>query len=248
MQAQVVRGIVSIAVVIALGVGAGCGGGGGGGNDNGGPGEPTRTPTPARTFSPAPPQTIVGATPTAHTSATSTTVVATPTAVDDATPSNPVSTATPAGAQGSATVTFTMSANAGTVLGFQFPVPPTAHGSFKQIAYVVDDLAAAIASWVEIVHAGPFFRIDNAQATDMRYRGDGAEATLSLAVGNSGGVQIELIQLMDGAPSVYRELPRGVHHLALLARDFEAESARLERLGHPVAWALTLPGICRVRY
>src|SRR5437588_327632 len=63
MQAQVVRGIVSIAVVIALGVGAGCGGGGGGGNDNGGPGEPTRTPTPARTFSPAPPQTIVGATP-----------------------------------------------------------------------------------------------------------------------------------------------------------------------------------------
>ncbi|TMA80643.1 MAG: VOC family protein [Deltaproteobacteria bacterium] len=122
------------------------------------------------------------------------------------------------------------------------------HGVIKQIAYVVDDLDAAIASWVEIVHAGPFFRIDNAQATDMRYRGDGAEATLSLAVGNSGGVQIELIQLMDGAPSVYRELPRGVHHLALLARDFEAESARLERLGHPVAWALTLPGICRVRY
>ena len=122
------------------------------------------------------------------------------------------------------------------------------HGVIKQIAYVVDDLDAAIASWVEIVHAGPFFRIDNAQATDMRYRGDGAEAMLSLAVGNSGGVQIELIQLMDDAPSVYRELPRGVHHLALLARDFEAESARLERLGHPVAWALTLPGICRVHY
>ena len=39
MQAQVVREIVSIAVVIALGVGAGCGGGGGGGNDNGGPGD-----------------------------------------------------------------------------------------------------------------------------------------------------------------------------------------------------------------
>jgi hypothetical protein len=122
------------------------------------------------------------------------------------------------------------------------------HGVIKQIAYVVDDLDAAMARWVEIVRAGPFFRIDNAQVQDMRYRGRGAEATMSLAVGNSGGVQIELIQLMDGAPSVYRELPRGVHHLALLARDFEAESARLERLGHPVAWALTLPGICRVRY
>ncbi len=137
MQAQVVRGIVSIAVVIALGVGAGCGGGGGGGNDNGGPGEPTRTPTPARTSPPAPTQTIVGATPTAHTSATATTVVMTPTAVDDATPSNPVPTATPAGAQGSATVTFTMSANAGTVLGFQFSVPPTAKGRFSGSAALV---------------------------------------------------------------------------------------------------------------
>jgi hypothetical protein len=122
------------------------------------------------------------------------------------------------------------------------------HGVIKQIAYVVDDLDAAIARWVEIVHAGPFFRIDNARIEDLRYRGAAASAALSLAVGNSGGVQIELIQLMDGAPSVYRELPRGVHHLALLARDFEADSARLARLGHPLAWSLTLPGICRVRY
>ena len=122
------------------------------------------------------------------------------------------------------------------------------HGVIKQIAYVVDDLDVAIARWVEIVHAGPFFRIDNARIEDVRYRGASTGAALSLAVGNSGGIQIELIQLLDGAPSVYRELPRGVHHLALLARDFEAESARLERLGHPLAWALTLPGICRVHY
>jgi hypothetical protein len=121
-------------------------------------------------------------------------------------------------------------------------------GVIKQIAYVVDDLDAAIARWVEIVHAGPFFRIDNTRIEDLRYRGQPADAALSLAVGNSGGIQIELIQLMDGAPSVYRELPRGVHHLALLAHDFEADSARLERLGHPLAWSLTLPGICRVRY
>jgi len=121
-------------------------------------------------------------------------------------------------------------------------------GVIKQLAYVVDDLDAAIARWVALVHAGPFFRIDNARIEDMRYRGRPADSALSLAVGNSGAIQIELIQPLDGAPSVYRELPRGVHHLALLARDFEAESARLEHLGHPLAWSLTLPGICRVRY
>ena len=122
------------------------------------------------------------------------------------------------------------------------------HGVIKQAAYVVDDLDAAIGHWVDVVGAGPFFRIDGARVEDVRYRGSTVEAELSLALGNSGGLQIELIAPASGAPSIYRELPRGVHHLALLARDFEAESARLERHGYPVAWALSLPGICRVRY
>jgi hypothetical protein len=122
------------------------------------------------------------------------------------------------------------------------------HGVIKQVAYVVDDLDAAIARWVEIAHVGPFFRIDDARIDDMRYRGAPVQAGLSVALGNSGGVQIELIELRDGAPSIYRELPRGVHHLAILARDFEAESARLERLGHPLAWSLTSPNVCRVHY
>lgn len=125
---------------------------------------------------------------------------------------------------------------------------PVEHGVIKQIAYVVDDLDAAIAHWIELVRAGPFFRIDGVRVEDMVYRGAPAAAELSIAVGNSGGVQIELIQQRDGGPSVYRELPRGVHHLALLADDFETESQRLVRLGAPLAFALTLPGICRVHY
>ena len=122
------------------------------------------------------------------------------------------------------------------------------HGVIKQIAYVVADLDAAIAQWVAVVGAGPFFRIDGARVEDVRYRGAPAGADLSLALGNSGGVQIELIMPRDGAPSIYRELTHGVHHLAVLARDFEGESRRLETLGHPLAWALTLPGVCRVHY
>ncbi len=122
------------------------------------------------------------------------------------------------------------------------------HAVIKQIAYAVDDLDAAIAHWVEIVRAGPFFRIDDATVADVRYRGQPVEANLSLAIGNSGGVQIELIAPRGEAPSIYRERTHGVHHLAYLARDFEGEAQRLVALGHPVAWALTLPGICRVSY
>jgi len=123
-----------------------------------------------------------------------------------------------------------------------------AHGVIKQAAYVVDDLDAAIMRWVEVVGAGPFFRIDGARVEDVRYRGRPIDVEVSLALGNSGGLQIELIAPRGEAPSIYRELRRGVHHLAMLARDFDAESARLERLGHPIAYALTLPGVCRVRY
>ncbi len=122
------------------------------------------------------------------------------------------------------------------------------HGVIKQIAYVVDDLDAAIKRWVEVLHVGPFFRLDGVRVEDLVYRGRPAEAELSLALGNSGGVQIELIAQHGAAPSIYREREHGVHHLAVLARDFEGESRRLERLGHPVAWSLTVPGVCRVRY
>jgi hypothetical protein len=122
------------------------------------------------------------------------------------------------------------------------------HGVIKQIAYVVDDLDAAIARWVEVLHVGPFFRLDGARIADVRYRGQSVGAELSLAIGNSGGVQIELIAPRGDAPSVYRELRCGVHHLAILARDFEGESRRLEQLGHPVAWALDIPRLCRVHY
>ncbi len=125
---------------------------------------------------------------------------------------------------------------------------PIQHDVIKQIAYVVDDLDVAIDHWVRVLRVGPFFRIDNALVSDVRYRGAPSTAELSLAVGNSGGVQIELIALRNGAPSIYRELTRGVNHLALLATDFDGETRRLEALGHPLAWALTLPGICRVHY
>lgn len=122
------------------------------------------------------------------------------------------------------------------------------HGVIKQIAYVVDDIERTVARWVDAYRAGPFFRLDGVRVEDLRYRGAVVPTELSLAVGNSGGVQIELIQLRDGAPSVYRERPHGVHHLAMLAADFEGETQRLEALGHPVAMALTLPGVARVHY
>jgi Glyoxalase/Bleomycin resistance protein/Dioxygenase superfamily len=125
---------------------------------------------------------------------------------------------------------------------------PIAHGVIKQLAYVVEDLDVAIARWVEVLHAGPFFRLDHVAVDESSYRGVPIVADLSLALGNSGGVQIELIALGSGVPSIYRERPHGVHHVAVLAQDFDAESRRLTSLGHPAALALSLPGVCRVRY
>lgn len=123
----------------------------------------------------------------------------------------------------------------------------SAHGVVKQIAYVVDDLDAAIARWVDVLRVGPFFRLDGMRVADSRYRGATLPTEVSIALGNSGGVQIELIAAGGAAPSIYREGRGGVHHVAVLARDFEGESARLAALGHAEALELQLP-VCRVRY
>ena len=57
------------------------------------------------------------------------------------------------------------------------------------------------------------------------YRGEPCEVTLSLALANSGEMQIELIQQHDDTPSIYTEFLSsngpGYHQLAYWTEDFD---------------------------
>ena len=87
----------------------------------------------------------------------------------------------------------------------------------RQIAYVVEDMEKALKYWTEYLKAGPFFTLEHAPMENQKYRGGPSNADVSIALGNSGDVQIELIHCENDAPSVYKEFfdagRTGVHHL-----------------------------------
>lgn len=116
----------------------------------------------------------------------------------------------------------------------------------RQLAYVVRDLDAALKHWTEILKVGPFFKFEHCPLENQRYRGGPSNADVTLALGNSGQLQIELIYCENDAPSVYREFLDagrvGVHHFGMMPEDFAATSAHFESLGYQPAFECTLGG------
>jgi hypothetical protein len=98
---------------------------------------------------------------------------------------------------------------------------PGLPGEIRQAGYVVRDLDRAIADWCAL-GVGPWFT-DRDVPHAIRFRGEPAEPHLSIAIANSGGLQIELIQQHDDVPTAYREFLdsgcEGFHHFAWWTED-----------------------------
>lgn len=112
-------------------------------------------------------------------------------------------------------------------------------GPIRQIGYVVTDLDRAIAKWVDL-GVGPWFVMRHlSQRVD--YRGQPTEITISLALSNSGDLQVELIQQHDSTSSVFTEFlsthGEGFHQLAYWAEDFAATMEAVRQAGWPVVWS-----------
>lgn len=112
-------------------------------------------------------------------------------------------------------------------------------GPIRQIGYVVPDLDQALASWVEL-GVGPWLVIRGLPMS-ARYRGEPCETTLSLAMSNSGEMQIELIYQHDDTPSIFTEFLAdhgpGYHQLAYWTEDFDATMKAVAVAGWPVVWS-----------
>lgn len=105
---------------------------------------------------------------------------------------------------------------------------------------------SALRYWIDVVRAGPFFLFEHARMDDQRYRGGPSDVDVSLAVGNSGDVQIELIYCENDAPSVYKEFldagRTGVHHVGLMPESFAATCAQYRSLGCEAAFECSIAG------
>ncbi|WP_136162184.1 VOC family protein [Sphingomonas flavalba] len=128
-------------------------------------------------------------------------------------------------------------------------------GPVFQIAYVVEDVDAAIDHMVKTMGVGPFFLFPlPLQAEWLEVRGERVPADYDLlaaaALSYSGETMIELIQ-PGSAPSTYREFldagRRGVHHLGTVATDYDAQMAAARAAGIGVAAEGVLP-ISRFAY
>jgi catechol 2,3-dioxygenase-like lactoylglutathione lyase family enzyme len=105
-------------------------------------------------------------------------------------------------------------------------------GEIRQNGYVVHDIEAALQHWTGVLGVGPFFHFARVPIEDFRYRGEPSPIEVSIALANSGPLQIELIQQRNDAPSMYRDFlaagHAGLQHVAYWTETFDAD---LERLG-----------------
>jgi catechol 2,3-dioxygenase-like lactoylglutathione lyase family enzyme len=112
-------------------------------------------------------------------------------------------------------------------------------GAIRQIGYVVTDLDKALAGFVEL-GVGPWFVI-RGMPQRVLYRGERCEISLSLALANSGEMQIEVIQQQDDTPSIFTEFlvagREGFHQFAYWTEDFGATMQAVEEAGWPVVWS-----------
>lgn len=112
-------------------------------------------------------------------------------------------------------------------------------GPIRQIGYVVSDLDRAIDSWLAL-GVGPWFVMRDL-AQHVTYRGKPCDVTLSLALANSGDLQVELIQQQDDTDSVFTEFlssrGEGFHQVAYWTDDFAATMDAVRSADWPVVWS-----------
>jgi hypothetical protein len=111
-------------------------------------------------------------------------------------------------------------------------------GPIRQNGYVVRDVRAAMNHWVDVIGVGPWFYFDRVKVDYFRHRGEDSPVEMSIALANSGDLQIELIQQRNDAPSMYLEFlaagHEGLQHLAYWTTEYQTLYDRALALGYTV--------------
>lgn len=111
-------------------------------------------------------------------------------------------------------------------------------GAVRQNGYVVRDIQAAMDHWVEVMGVGPWFYIPSVKTDWFRHRGADSAVEMSIALANSGDLQIELIQQRNDAPSLYKEFldagNEGLQHVAYWSTGYQELYDRALGLGYRV--------------
>jgi hypothetical protein len=108
------------------------------------------------------------------------------------------------------------------------------NGTFMQMAWVVNDIEAAMRRWHEQAGVGPFFYGPRTRL-DIVHRGKPSVFDFNGALAQAGPIQIELLCQHDDAPTAFREVfkpgQEGPHHMGTIVQDYDAEFESYRRQG-----------------
>jgi hypothetical protein len=112
-------------------------------------------------------------------------------------------------------------------------------GSCRQIGIVVRDIESAMKHWIEVCGVGPWFYTEKLVITEFSYRGTRHDDLhISIALANSGDVQLELIQQRCQTPSMYRDFlaagHEGMQHWSSWPTDYDARLKQALASGYTI--------------
>jgi methylmalonyl-CoA/ethylmalonyl-CoA epimerase len=98
-------------------------------------------------------------------------------------------------------------------------------GPIMQHGYIVDDVEKAAVEWAERVDVGPFYVLDRILMDQYFFRGVRTDVELRLGFGYWQGIQIELIQQLNDADTLYSRALQAsagkLNHLATVVSDLD---------------------------
>ncbi len=99
-----------------------------------------------------------------------------------------------------------------------------------QYGYIVTDVEKSALEWSGRLGVGPFYMLDRNRMDQYYFRGTRLDVEMRLAFGYWHGVQIELIQPLDEADSLYTRALRTsagkLNHMATVVSDLEGLLSR----------------------
>ena len=103
-------------------------------------------------------------------------------------------------------------------------------GPVMQHGYIVADVEQTAREWVDRVGVGPFYILERNAMDQYHYRGQRIDIELKLAFAYCGGIQIELIQQLNEADTLYSRATRNsagkLNHFASVVSDLDGLLAR----------------------
>lgn len=99
-------------------------------------------------------------------------------------------------------------------------------GPIRQNGYVVKDLQATMDYWITKHGVGPWFVFNHIETDWFQYKGSDSDPDMTIALANSGDLQLELIQQHNDAPSLYKDFLdagfEGLQHVSYWTTEFKA--------------------------